>query len=84
MNGYSTLPTELEVYYLYLLCMQRDRQLIKDLLGEIEKFRARNHKEKEERERDEARRIHEASHDKRSGEGGPDAVLPSSDSSGSH
>ncbi|XP_003385088.1 PREDICTED: protein phosphatase 1 regulatory subunit 37-like isoform X2 [Amphimedon queenslandica] len=61
---------------------QRDRQLIKDLLGEMEKYRARNHKEKEEREREEAKRIHEASHNNRSAEGGPDAVLPSSGSSG--
>ena len=62
--------------------MQRDRQLIKDLLGEMEKYRGRNHKEKEEREREEARRIHEASHDNRSAEGRPDPVLPSTGSSG--
>lgn len=63
-----------------LLLTQRDRQLIKDLLGEMEKYRARNHKEKEEREKEEARRIHEASHNVCSSEGRPDAVLPSSGS----
>lgn len=41
---------------------QRDRQLIKDILGEMEKYRSRNHKEKEEKEKEEAKRVHEATH----------------------
>lgn len=47
------------------------------MLGEMEKYRARNHKEKEAREKEELKRIHEATHAQRSGEGSPDAILPS-------
>ena len=42
--------------------VQRDRQLIRDLLQEIEQYRARNHKEKEERDKSEQQRVHEATH----------------------
>lgn len=55
--------------------MQRDRQLIKELLGEMDKYRARNHKEKEERDREEIKRTHEATHAQSTGEPIPDAVL---------
>jgi protein phosphatase 1 regulatory subunit 37 len=55
---------------------QRDRQLIKELLSEMEKYRARNHKEKEEQVREEIKRIHEATHKKLAGELSPEATLP--------
>ena len=41
----------------------------------MDKHRARNHKEKEEREKEQTKRIHEATHAQSSGEGVPDAVL---------
>ncbi len=48
--------------FVFCLFLQRDRQLIRDLLAEIEKYSSRNQHKKEEKAEAERRRLHEQQH----------------------